>query len=98
MKVQHLVNGVSHVGFHRDCRCFRVAQFKDVHGPSYAEKDLGIMTLMWPVSRRLITIRAGSVNYLVSLLKTLPSFMTNCTFCRTVMSWSGSPFTATMSA
>jgi hypothetical protein len=41
---------------------------------------------------------ADAADYLISLRKTLPSFRANWTSCRILMSRSGSPFTAMMSA
>src|SRR5579864_1620291 len=111
VEVKHLVDCICHGGFYRNRCRFGITKFKHIHTdlrcniglpqPTAGanENDCGIMTHAEPVSSRLITsVRLTVSDYFISLLKTLPSFITNWTFCRTLMSRSGSSLTATMSA
>src|SRR5437867_9439011 len=86
-----------------------LAKFTQPGASTQANKsgDSGIMNRMERLSRALVTkIMDTSIQelfwsrpgHLVSFLNTLPSFITNRTFCRTLISRSGSPFTATISA
>src|SRR6266566_2352378 len=104
MLVEHEPHSIGHASLNRNRRRFRITHFQDTHGrlpctaaqarasSSSSSTRLGHYE---PLGRR---VKPLSCCYFDSLLKMLPSFMTNCTFSSTLMSRSGSPLSAMTSA